>query len=114
MANETPVLSTMLMDRAEPLGNSDDIDNRRALHTKIKNTPSEPISVTAGDYALRVDNTGLGYIFLGTAVPGSLNTEAKWLIQKITFTSTQVQAQFADGSNDYNQIWNDRASLTYV
>jgi hypothetical protein len=46
--NEIPVLSSLLMDRDTPLGNSDDADGRRALHTKIKNKPTEPIYVSGG------------------------------------------------------------------
>jgi len=32
---ETPVISTLLMDRSDPLGNSDDGTGRRALHVKL-------------------------------------------------------------------------------
>ena len=45
MANETKVLSTLLMDRGEPLGNSTDSFNRRALHTRLGNTSAEPIPI---------------------------------------------------------------------
>lgn len=31
-ANETPVIQSLIMDRAEPIGNSDDGYGRRALH----------------------------------------------------------------------------------
>lgn len=34
MVNESEVISTLKMDRAEPLGNSDDGSGRRALHVK--------------------------------------------------------------------------------
>ena len=34
MANETPVYASLAMDRSEPLGNSEDIQGRRALHVK--------------------------------------------------------------------------------
>ena len=34
MVNESEVVSTLKMDRAEPLGNSDDGTGRRALHVK--------------------------------------------------------------------------------
>jgi len=45
MALETPTNSSLIMDRGIPLGNSEDIDQRRALHVKIKNKNSEPIPV---------------------------------------------------------------------
>lgn len=44
----------MFMDRDTPLGNSEGVDARRALHVKIKNTALEPIPFTA-----TIDPTGL-------------------------------------------------------
>lgn len=40
---ETQVQSALFMDRSGPLGNSADAFGRRALHTKIGNSVSEPI-----------------------------------------------------------------------
>lgn len=60
---ETPVISSMLMDRSEPLGNSPDDSGRRRLHTKITNAASEPlhsdiVPVTSARIAvLTVDST---------------------------------------------------------
>lgn len=42
---EKEVISTLLMDRAFPLGNSIDKHNRRALHVKIANDDVEPVPV---------------------------------------------------------------------
>ena len=41
MSNETVTISPLYMDRDAPLGNSLDSDGRRAIHTKIKNTPQD-------------------------------------------------------------------------
>ena len=43
---EEKVISSMLMDRGEPLGNSLDVFLRRALHTKVGNSGSEAIPTT--------------------------------------------------------------------
>jgi hypothetical protein len=43
MANETPVVSGLFMDRSDPVGNSADTDGRRRLHTKITNSVNEPV-----------------------------------------------------------------------
>lgn len=45
MASEDAVTAPLLMDRSIPLGNSVDVFTRRALHTKIGNSSSEPIPV---------------------------------------------------------------------
>lgn len=44
---ETPVIAALIMDRSDPLGNSEGVDTRRALHTKIRNSNSEPIPIAA-------------------------------------------------------------------
>lgn len=43
---EDQCLSTLLMDRALPIGNSEDTFSRRALHVKIGNKTTEAIPVT--------------------------------------------------------------------
>jgi hypothetical protein len=69
MSDETPVLASLAMDRGEPLGNSEDNFGRRALHTKIGNSTSEPIPVT---------NAGIGAeLFISaetTTTPGVQQT----------------------------------------
>lgn len=42
---------------------------------------------------------------------------AVWCIKKTTITTVDgvqtIVEQFADGNADYDNVWNDRASLTY-
>jgi len=48
---EIQTTSALLMDRSDPLGNSLDVDGRRSLHTKIKNSSTEPVYVSQGQPA---------------------------------------------------------------
>lgn len=45
MADNTPVTSALHMDRSTPLGNSEDVSGRRALHTIIQNFATNPGSI---------------------------------------------------------------------
>lgn len=45
MSDETPVTAALSMDRGNPLGNSEDVFLRRALHVKVGNKPGESIPV---------------------------------------------------------------------
>ena len=45
MAAEDPAQSALLTDRGLPIGNSEDVFIRRALHVKIGNKPSEAVPV---------------------------------------------------------------------
>lgn len=61
--------------------------------------------------SLRFDNPSPSIIYLATAPFGSLESEPKWKIQRID-TSSGVSIKNA--SNSFDQVWDDRASLTYV
>lgn len=52
--------------------------------------------------------------YIGTAKPGNNDTaEAYWQIIKITDTGTSTEIVHADGDDNYNNVWDDRASLSY-
>lgn len=62
------------------------------------------------DEALQVDDAGT-YIYVGTAIPGTATSAASWKIKRIV-AATGVTT-YADGDAFYNNIWDNRASLTY-
>lgn len=71
------------------------------------------VAVTNEDDAagLIVDQVSSTLIYLGEGLFGALPSEPKWKIKKIDLSSG-VRITLA--SDDFDQIWNDRASLTYV
>jgi len=58
MANETPSIAALQMDRGLPLGNSEGVDGRRALHVvdklKFISKPFDSFSVTYPDTVTEV------------------------------------------------------------
>jgi hypothetical protein len=54
-------------------------------------------------------------IYIGLAQTGQLKSAPAWLIRKLSFDSNNnvTDIQFASGSKQFNQVWNDRASLSY-
>jgi hypothetical protein len=67
--------------------------------------------------ALRLEYDGSSNpIYVGLAAPGTLVSQSLWLIRKLTFDgSGNVTAiQYANGVPLFDQVWNDRASLSYV
>lgn len=53
-------------------------------------------------------------IYIGKAKRGSSKADAVWQIKKLTYAGTNVtDVQYPSGDDSYNQIWNNRASLTY-
>ena len=90
--------------------------------TKFVESPSRPGSSAvevvgtfgSGELSLLVDEVSANEIYLGTAVPGSLPSEPKWLIKKVSISGSSVSILLANGSGLSDQIWDNRGSLTYV
>lgn len=61
------------------------------------------------------DVSTISTLYLGEAVPESLESDPVWRIQKIVFDSSGNvdEVRFA-GTGTFTQIWNDRTSLTYT
>jgi hypothetical protein len=53
----------------------------------------------------------INYIYLGEATPGSLTSESVWRIKR--FDKNNNIFLFADSNNNFDNIWDDRGSLTY-
>jgi hypothetical protein len=63
--------------------------------------------------AIRTDETGI-YDYVGKATAGSLPSQAKWQIYRINETVTDyLTIQWADGTANFDKIWNNRASYSY-
>ncbi len=71
------------------------------------------VAVTSEDDAsgLIVDQASSTVIYLGEGLFGALTSEAKWKIKKIDLSSG---VRITAVSEEFNQIWDNRASLTYV
>lgn len=54
--------------------------------------------------------------YVGKAPAGVATTVAQWQIRKITYdavTGNPTDIKFAGGANDYSNIWDNRAALSY-
>ncbi len=58
---------------------------------------------------------GANVVYEGYAAPGTAESAAAWQIVKHTYdgSNNHLTTKFADGTNDYNQVWDNRASLSY-
>lgn len=69
-----------------------------------------------GVYKFKVEYDGSNNpIYMGTALPGSATSDPKWQIRKLTFdgSNNPTDMQYANGSIEFDKIWDDRASLAY-
>lgn len=65
------------------------------------------------DYELKLEKASASVTYVGKALPGSETNEAVWQIKKITSVGPDLSIEFADGNSDFDNIWDDRAGLTY-
>lgn len=62
---------------------------------------------------LLLDESASPITYIGLAALGSDTSQAVWQIKKIDETSG-IEITFADGNADFDNIWDNRASLTYT
>lgn len=65
-------------------------------------------------YAKRIDWISETVLYKGEALPGALPSEAAWRIRRITLASDDdVTEEWAGGSAEFTNIWDNRGSLSY-
>lgn len=97
--------------------------NMGNMHSRIptRNTNSQPEPVRIIGQVIPANVTEIDYdvnsnpLYLGKAVPGTATSSPLWQIRKFTYdiNSNLTVIQFANGTNDFTQIWDNRASLPY-
>jgi hypothetical protein len=107
--------STDLLVQAVPSeGASGDVD------VTLDSSSSNPVYVaSAGTLSvssaaatnLLVDDTGT-YTYLGKAAPGTATSASSWQVSRVT--NATGDTSFGNNSVDFDQIWDNRASLTYA
>lgn len=55
-----------------------------------------------------------GVTYIGAAECGSTPGSAKWQIQRITAVGAVQTIEWADGDGQFDNIWDNRAALTYA
>ncbi len=67
---------------------------------------------TPSTYTTRIDEADATTTYIGTADPGTAESAASWQVKKIVSTNP-TSIKFADGTSAFDNVWDDRASLTY-
>ncbi len=68
-----------------------------------------------GAYQTSVDTTTTpNTTYTGLAENGVTAGQSLWSIRRTTFTGGIWVTEYADGNREFDNIWNNRASLTYI
>lgn len=74
--------------------------------SKTNPLPTEGVS----KYILKMDQATDVILYVGEAVPGSLDTDAVWRIKKIDET-TGLSVLWANGNTNFDNRWDQRATV---
>ena len=75
-----------------------------------------PYPYSENDMQMAYDyDSGTLPVYIGRADPGKATSEAAWSIQKLAYDDNDnvLTVKWAGGVNDYNQVWDNRATLDY-
>ncbi len=66
------------------------------------------------DSTMLVDNDGNGFTYVGFAIPGSATSAAIWKIKRVDESVlNDVKIEWADGNISFDNVWDNRAGLSY-
>jgi hypothetical protein len=65
------------------------------------------------NFASKVDEASATVTYHGRAVIGALGSAALWQIRKTEIVGTVTSTTWADSNDNADNIWDNRASLTY-
>lgn len=65
------------------------------------------------DLVARIDDASATVTYKGWAQPGSSPGDSVWRIARFTISGTQVIEELADGNRNFDNEWDNRASLSY-
>lgn len=78
----------------------------------VEATISGSVATQENQFATRLDDTNSPILYIGKSIAGSSTSSAVWQIAKLDTTSGLVKT-WADGDVNFNNIWDNRTSLTY-
>lgn len=71
------------------------------------------IPTSGAALAIQTDDAGGGVTYVGEAAIGSATSGALWRIKRITIVSADAAIEWADGDGSFDNIWDNRAALSY-
>lgn len=106
-------MSDFIITRQPKRGNVVGTENTSSaqINPATEETAQAILAASGGaSYSTRYDE-GATYTYIGSAVAGSSEASAVWQIKRMTNSNYTIV--FADGDTLFNNIWANRASLSY-
>jgi len=64
---------------------------------------------------MKATYSGGNPVYIGYAAPGTATSDTEWQIRKVTVDGdgNVTDVQFADGTNEFDKEWDERAGYSY-
>lgn len=63
--------------------------------------------------ATRIDEASATITYVGKATPGTATSAGTWQVQRLTDTGSGLTVEWADGDDEFDNVWDSRAGLSY-
>ena len=94
-----------------------DVSGKKSLDVNVTditlNKDNDAVTSWQAEQKTLIDNFSDTVTYIGKSAPNASTSSAVWLIKKITESGTVTTIAYADGDSQYNNIWDNRTSLTY-
>ena len=94
-----------------------DVSGKKSLDVNVTDITlnKDNDSVTSHEAQLKtlIDEFSDTVTYIGKAAPGASTSSSVWLIKKITESGSVTTVAFADGDSNFNNVWDNRTSLSY-
>lgn len=82
--------------------------------SQFQSDANAAISRNFSQYAVRLDDTTTASVtYIGKAEIGTATSAPRWAIQKMDETGN-LSITWADGNAEFDNVWDNRASLVYA
>lgn len=106
-SNPLPVEGTVVIDSSTPV----DVAVAGTVPVSVASTldvEQQPSLVVE-----KIDQASATVTYIGQAAPGTATSAASWRIQRMSVSGTVTTFEYADGDLNFNNVWDNRAALTY-
>lgn len=94
-----------------------DLGSKHAVDVAVIGSVSISGTINASStptfYATLLDESTSLVTYVGKADPGTATSSAGWQITRLVSSSTLLITTYADGNSSFDNIWDNRASLSY-
>ena len=73
-----------------------------------------PVRAPGDLKAARIDEVDATTTYVGLAAPGVGTGSAVWQIRRLTSSGNDLTVEWADGNAEFDNVWDNRASLSYL